>query len=91
MSTDDRAQLDGVARTVVREHFLGLNVVGYSDPLSSGAAARALGVSRATVVMAYLEQEFATLGDTSVHIGYRSGGVLHLTPYTRDRVAIVTS
>jgi len=91
LSTDDRAQLDGVARTVVREHFLGLNVVGYSDPLSSGAAARALGVSRATVVMAYLEQEFATLGDTSVHIGYRSGGVLHLTPYTRDRVAIVTS
>jgi outer membrane protein OmpA-like peptidoglycan-associated protein len=91
LSTDDRAQLDGVVRSVVREHFGGLSVVGYSDPLSSGLAATLLGESRASVVTKYLEQELSSLGDPGVHIGYRSGGVLRLTPYASDRVAVVTN
>ena len=91
LSTDDRKQLDGVVRLVVREHLGGLSVVGYSDPLSSGLAATLLGESRASVVTKYLEQELTSLGDPGVSIGYRSGGVLHLTPYARDRLAVVTN
>jgi outer membrane protein OmpA-like peptidoglycan-associated protein len=91
LSLADRAQLGAVVSSVVRERIDGLSVVGYSDPLSSGLAATQLGVSRAAVVTKYLEQALASRGDTSVHIGYRSGGVLHYSPYSRDRVAIVTS
>jgi len=91
LSPTDLAQLNSVAKAVERERIVGLSVVGYSDPLSSGLAATLLGEARALVVRNYLQHELALLGDANVHIGYRSGGVLHLSPYPRDRVAIVTS
>jgi hypothetical protein len=76
---------------VRNERFGALSVVGYSDPLSQGVAANAIGVARANAVAAYLHQRLVSLGDGAVTIGRRSGGVLKNKPYTRDRVAVLTS
>ncbi|HEY1222356.1 MAG TPA: hypothetical protein VGE75_02525, partial [Acidimicrobiales bacterium] len=80
-----------LARTVKNDRFPDLGVVGFSDPLSTGAAASALGLARAQAVGSYLHRQLVLIGDGAVTIGTRAGGVLRATPYSRDRVAVLSS
>jgi outer membrane protein OmpA-like peptidoglycan-associated protein len=91
LSAAQKSQLGSIARAVRNERIAALSVVGYSDPLSQGGAANAIGVARANAVAAYLHQRLVSLGDGAVTIGRRSGGVLKNRPYSNDRVAVLTS
>jgi hypothetical protein len=80
-----------LARTVKNDRFPDLGVVGFSDPLSTGAAASALGLARAHAVGSCLHRQLMLIGDGTVTIGTRAGGVLRDTPYSKDRVAVLSS
>ncbi len=80
-----------IAKAVKKEKFPSLSVVGYSDPTSSGAAASAVGLARATAVAQQLRLALAAVGDGGVTVGLRSGGVLNNSTFSIDRVAIVSS
>jgi outer membrane protein OmpA-like peptidoglycan-associated protein len=91
LSAAQKSHLALLARTVKNERFPGLSIIGYSDPLSTGAAASELGLARAQAVASYLHQRLVAIGDGTVTIGVRAGGVLDKKPYSSDRVAVLSS